>query len=104
MLFSMILWLHILSAVVAFGSNLTYFPWLSGVKKSAPSLVFTLRTLKKIDDWMANPAYVLAFFTGAGLCARQAGTNYLIMRAGSILSLNPEAEFYAAENAFGTGD
>jgi uncharacterized membrane protein len=31
------------------------------------SLLFTLRTIKFMDDWIANPAYVLALFTGAGL-------------------------------------
>ena len=60
-------WLHILCAITALGANITYFLWLFRVNKSRESLLFTLRTIKIMDDWMANPAYVLAFFTGAGM-------------------------------------
>ena len=60
-------WLHILSAIIALGANITYFLWLFRMDKSRESLLFTLRTIKIMDDWIANPAYVLAFFTGAGM-------------------------------------
>jgi len=67
MLYSILLWLHILCAITALGANLTYFLWLFRVGASPQSLVFTLRTIKILDDWVANPAYVLAFFTGDGM-------------------------------------
>jgi len=60
-------WLHILCAITALGANLTYFLWLFRMDKNRESLLFTLRTIKIMDDWIANPAYVLAFFTGAGM-------------------------------------
>src|SRR5687768_830196 len=58
-------WLHILCAIIALGANVTYFLWLFRMDKNRESLLFTLRTIKIMDDWIANPAYVLAFFTGA---------------------------------------
>ena len=67
MVFSIMLWVHILSVITALGANLTYFPWLLRVEKKPEALLFTLRTIKLIDDWIANPAYVLALFTGDGL-------------------------------------
>ena len=67
MLFDILLWVHILCAIAGIGANITYFPWLSRVEGDPQSLLFTLRTIKFLDDWIANPAYVLAFFTGAGL-------------------------------------
>ena len=60
-------WLHILCAITALGANITYFLWLFRMDKNRESLLFTLRTIKIMDDWIANPAYVLAFFTGAGM-------------------------------------
>jgi uncharacterized membrane protein len=67
MLYDILLWVHILCAITALGANITYFPWLFRVGKSPQSLPFTLRTIKFLDDWFANPAYVLALFTGDAL-------------------------------------
>jgi uncharacterized membrane protein len=67
MLYLILKWSHILAAIVALGANLTYPLWLVLAHRKPESLVFTLQTVKIIDDWMANPAYVLSFFTGAGL-------------------------------------
>ena len=67
MLFSIFLWIHILSVVTALGANITYFPWLFRVGNNPQALGFTLRTIKFLDDWIANPAYVLALFTGDAL-------------------------------------
>jgi uncharacterized membrane protein len=67
MLYSILLWVHILCAITALGANITYFPWLLRVGKNPQSLGFTLRTIKLLDDWIANPAYVLALFTGDAL-------------------------------------
>ena len=67
MVYLLLKWLHILCAITALGANVTYFLWLFRVNQSRESLLFTLRTIKLMDDWMANPAYVLVFFTGAGM-------------------------------------
>jgi uncharacterized membrane protein len=67
MFYSTLLWVHILCAITALGANITYFPWLFRVGKNPQSLGFTLRTIKLLDDWIANPAYILALFTGDAL-------------------------------------
>ena len=67
MFYLILKWLHILCAITALGANFTYFLWLFRMDKNRESLLFTLRTIKIMDDWIANPAYVLAFFTGAGM-------------------------------------
>ena len=60
-------WIHILSAIVALGANITYIIWLTQVSKSPDSLLFTLRTIKLLDDRIATPAYVLSLLTGLGM-------------------------------------
>ena len=60
-------WIHILAAVVALGTNLTYSIWLFNAHKSPDSLLFTLRNIKILDGRMANPAYVLSLISGLGM-------------------------------------
>lgn len=60
-------WIHILAAIVALGTNLTYSIWLTRVNKSPDSLLFTLRTIKILDDRIANPAYVISLLTGLSM-------------------------------------
>lgn len=64
MLYTIAKWIHILSAIVSLGANLTYFPWFMTVPKSRETLVYTLKTIRLLDNWIANPAYVLAYITG----------------------------------------
>jgi uncharacterized membrane protein len=64
MLYSIVKWIHILCAIVALGANLTYFPWFIRVTKNREALAFTLSTIRILDNWIANPAYVLAYITG----------------------------------------
>lgn len=67
MFYLILKWLHILCAITALGANITYFLWLFRMDKNRESLLFTLRTIKIMDDVMANPAYVLALVTGIGM-------------------------------------
>jgi len=64
MLYPIVKWIHILCAIVALGANLTYFPWFIRVTKNREALVFTISTIRILDNWIANPAYVLAYITG----------------------------------------
>src|SRR5512138_355260 len=64
MLFPLLKWLHILFAIIAVGANATYGIWLARASRSADFLPFTLRTIKLIDDRLANPAYGLQLITG----------------------------------------
>ena len=64
MIYTIAKWIHILCAIVSLGANLTYFPWFMTVPKSRETLVYTLKTIRLLDNWIANPAYILAYITG----------------------------------------
>ena len=62
--FLLLKWLHVLSAIVAVGSNATYALWTARAGKETEHLGFALRGIKFIDDHMANPAYGVLLVTG----------------------------------------
>ncbi|HNM36645.1 MAG TPA: DUF2269 family protein [Anaerolineales bacterium] len=64
MIYTIAKWIHILCAIVSLGANLTYFPWFMTVPKTRETLVYTLKTIRLLDNWIANPAYILAYITG----------------------------------------
>ena len=57
-------YIHILCAVAALGSNITYALWFAQARKNPGALAFTLQSVKIMDDWFATPAYILLFPTG----------------------------------------
>jgi hypothetical protein len=61
--------LHILLAIAALGANLTYGAWFARANVHPASAPFALRGVKFIDDWIANPAYLLLLPTGAAMVA-----------------------------------
>ncbi len=62
--FLLLKWLHVLSAIVAVGANVTYGIWIARASAQPEVLPFTLRGIKLIDDRVANPAYGLLLVTG----------------------------------------
>jgi len=64
MLYLILKWLHVLSAIVAVGANVTYGIWIARASANQAALPFTLRGIKLIDDRVANPAYGLLLITG----------------------------------------
>lgn len=81
MLYLLLKWLHVLSAIVAVGSNLTYGIWITRASASPNNLPFTLRGVKLIDDRLANPAYGLLLITGlamAGVGGLRLSTPWLL--------------------------
>jgi uncharacterized membrane protein len=60
-------WLHVLLAIVAVGANVTYGVWLSRTSQNPDHLPYVLRTIKFIDDRIANPCYLLLAVTGLGM-------------------------------------
>ncbi|HET9250203.1 MAG TPA: DUF2269 family protein [Actinomycetota bacterium] len=56
---------HIVSAIVAVGTNVTYFVWLT-VMKGRPQgeQSFALSTIRRLDSSLANPAYFVLPVTG----------------------------------------
>jgi uncharacterized membrane protein len=64
-LFAVIKFIHVLLAIIAVGFNATYGVWLGTVaRQPTPVQAFVLRGIKRLDDWFANPAYVLLAVTG----------------------------------------
>ena len=64
MLYHAIVFIHVLSAIVAVGYNATYAVWLARGSLDRAHLLFALRGIKFMDDRIANPAYGLLLLTG----------------------------------------
>ena len=66
--FVVVKFLHVLLAIIAVGFNATYGVWLGTVAtQPTPTQSFVLRGIKRLDDWFANPAYVLLAVTGLAM-------------------------------------
>lgn len=63
-LYSTLKLLHILAAIVAVGFNLTYPVWLLKSRKQGEHLLYSLEGIKTLDNWIANPCYLLSLVTG----------------------------------------
>lgn len=57
--------IHVASAIVAVGSNVTYAFWLARAHRDRDHLVFVIETIRALDRKVAIPAYVLLFVSGA---------------------------------------
>jgi uncharacterized membrane protein len=55
---------HVLAAIVAVGTNVTYGLWIARAKRDPSSLPFALRGVKFLDDRVANPCYGLLVLSG----------------------------------------
>ena len=66
-LYVILKWLHVLLAIAAVGTNLTYGVWIGRASRDPATLPFTLRGVKILDDRIANPAYGLLLVTGLAL-------------------------------------
>lgn len=76
--------LHVLSAIIAMGSNATYGLWSARARRDdVAQLGFALRGIKFIDDRMANPAYGVLLVTGLIM----AFTTYAINRTWILTGL-----------------
>ncbi len=71
---------HIVFAIVAVGWNASYGLWLARAARQAQEVqLFTLRTIKLMDDRVANPLYGLLLLSGLFM-AYQAGYPLLTTR------------------------
>jgi uncharacterized membrane protein len=57
-------YIHILAAIVAVGSNITYGVWSVRARGSPSNVGFALKGIKFLDDRIANPAYGVVLLTG----------------------------------------
>lgn len=67
LLYTTIKFAHILLAIVAFGFNATYALWIVRGQRDPQHLEFALRGVKFLDDYFANPAYVLLLVSGLAM-------------------------------------
>lgn len=63
----LIKFVHILAAVVALGTNITYAVWYSRVRAAPDSALHVLKTIEVLESRVANPAYALALASGLGM-------------------------------------
>ncbi|HET7026197.1 MAG TPA: DUF2269 family protein, partial [Candidatus Limnocylindrales bacterium] len=55
---------HVLAAITAVGSNLTYAFWLRHAGRDRDRLTWTIETIHRLDMRIANPAYGVLLVTG----------------------------------------
>ena len=67
MAYSLVKYVHVLLAITAVGSNITYAAWNARGAMDPKHLGFALRGVKFIDDYIANPCYLLLLVTGLSL-------------------------------------
>ena len=67
MAYSLIKFVHVLLAITAVGSNITYAAWNARAVMESQHLNFALRGIKFLDDYIANPCYALLLVTGLAL-------------------------------------
>ena len=62
--FLIVKYIHILSAIVAVGLNISYAIWILRAQREPAHTTFALRGIKFLDDRIANPAYGLLLLSG----------------------------------------
>ncbi len=67
MLYDLLQFVHVLSAIFAVGFNASYGIWLARAGKDPQHTTFTLKVVKTLDDKFANPAYALLLITGIAM-------------------------------------
>lgn len=55
---------HVLSAIVGVGANVTYAFWLRRAGRDRDRLLYTIDGVRRLDRTVANPAYVVLLVTG----------------------------------------
>jgi uncharacterized membrane protein len=62
--FLLLKFVHVVSAIVAVGANVTYAFWLRRAGRDPDKLPWTIRGIQTLDNRIANPAYILLLITG----------------------------------------
>lgn len=63
-LYTIIKFVHVLMAITAVGSNITYGVWTAAASREPRHLAFALKGVRLLDRGLANPAYALLLITG----------------------------------------
>ena len=64
MAFNIVKFIHIVSAIVAVGLNISYAIWIIRAQREPTHTTFALKGIKFLDDRIANPAYGVLLVTG----------------------------------------
>ena len=60
--------IHVIAAIVAVGANLTYAFWLRRAgTDDRERLVWTIGSIRRLDNLIATPAYVVVLLSGLGM-------------------------------------
>ena len=65
--YSLLKFIHVVLAITAVGSNITYAAWSARGAMEPQHLSFALRGIEFLDQRVANPAYGLLLITGLAL-------------------------------------
>lgn len=68
-IYTLLVFLHIFATMTAIGLNASYAIWIARGTRNPASLPFALRGVKFIDDYVANPCYLIGGVTGALMIA-----------------------------------
>src|SRR4030088_1970578 len=63
-LFVVLKFIHIVAAIVAVGMNISYGIWIGRAGNDPTQTGFAVKTIRFIDNRIANPAYGLLLITG----------------------------------------
>lgn len=69
LIYTLLVFVHIFATMVAVGLNASYVIWIIRGAKEPASMAFTLRGVKFIDDYVANPCYLAGGVTGVLMIA-----------------------------------
>jgi uncharacterized membrane protein len=62
--FALLKLVHVISAIVAVGENVTYAFWLRRAGRDRERLLFVIDGVRRLDRTIANPAYIVVLITG----------------------------------------
>jgi uncharacterized membrane protein len=68
-LYIVLVYIHIVCTVIAIGFNFSYVFWIRRGTNNPQNLEFALRGVKFIDDFIANPCYILLGISGLAMVA-----------------------------------
>lgn len=65
--FTLLKIVHVASAIVAVGANVTYSFWMRLAGRDRDRLLYTIQGIRRLDRTYANPAYGVLLLTGIGM-------------------------------------
>ncbi len=63
-IYIILVYIHIMSGMIAIGFNFTYVVWIQRGTRNPDSLAFALKGVKFLDDYIANPLYIITGLSG----------------------------------------